>query len=134
MDRVFLLAVGVVLVCVTMIGLPMFVVPHYNVWSAGMRGQAMLREAEHSKRITIETAKAKVEAAKLEAEAEFERAKGMSKSIEAVGEMASKFPEYKLQRFIEAYATALEDGKIDQIIYVPTEANIPIVEAGRVAK
>ena len=104
--------------------------PHYRVWSAGMRGEASLRQAESEKKIAIETAKAKLEAAKLEAEAEVERAKGMSKAIEAVGEMSKKYPEYKHQRFIEGFAEALEQGKIDQIIYVPTEANIPIIEAG----
>ncbi len=29
-----------------------------------------------------------------------------------------------------AFAEALQSEKIDQIIYVPTEANIPITEAG----
>jgi hypothetical protein len=50
-----------------------------------------------------------------------------------IGEAAKKYPEYRTQEFIGAFAEAIKDGKIDQIIYVPTEAGIPIVESGRVS-
>ena len=46
--------------------------------------------------------------------------------------MAQKYPEYRQQEFIGAFAEAIQSGQVEQIIYVPTEANIPIVEAGRV--
>ncbi len=108
----------------------LWITPHYRVWKAGLTGEAMLKVAEQEKKIIIETAKARLEASKLDAQAEVERAKGMSMSIAEVGEMAQKFPEYKNQRFIEAFSTAMEEGKIDHVIYVPTEANIPILEAG----
>ncbi len=58
----------------------------------------------------------------------------MSEAIRAVGEMAQKYPEYKHQRFIEGFAQALEDGKVQYMIYVPTEANIPVLEAGRLER
>lgn len=109
----------------------MWGLPHYSVWRQGLRGEAELRYAQQEKQIAVETAKAKVESARLEAEAEVERAKGMAAAIEAVGEMAQKYPEYKHQRFIEGFATALEEGKAETIIYVPTEANIPVLEAAR---
>ncbi|HCW5282361.1 TPA: hypothetical protein OXP51_000718 [Acinetobacter baumannii] len=35
------------------------------------------------------------------------------------------------QEFIGAFGDALRDGKIQQIVYVPTEANIPVLEAGK---
>ncbi len=48
-----------------------------------------------------------------------------------MGEAAQKYPEYRQQEFIGAFGEALKSGTISQIIYVPTEANIPIMEAGR---
>lgn len=94
--------------------------PLYNVWNMGKLGEAKLKQAEQEKQILIEQAKAEVEAAKLRAEA-----------IEIVGESAQKYPEYRLQEFLGAFGEALNNGEVDQIIYVPTEANIPIMEAGR---
>lgn len=118
-------------IVIAMIGLGAWGMPHYNVWQQGMVGRAMLEKAEHEKKITIEAAKAKLESASLEADAELARAKGLSKAIETVGEMAKKYPEYRQQLFIEGFAEALREGKVSQVIYVPTEANIPILEAGK---
>lgn len=85
-----------------------------------MDGQAALAEAEQSKMIQVQVAKAELESAKLRAEA-----------IKLVGQAAKDYPEYRKQEFIGAFGEALRDGRIQQIIYVPTEANIPIVEAGK---
>lgn len=93
---------------------------YYAVWSAEMKGKARLMEASQSKQIMIETAKAEVEAATLRANA-----------IEIIGKKAKEYPEYRMQEFIGAFGEALNNDKINTIIYVPTEANIPILEAGR---
>lgn len=100
--------------------LMLFAWPHYKVWKQGMNGQAALAEAEQSKMIQVQTAKAELESAKLRAEA-----------IQTIGKAAKEFPEYRKQEFIGAFGDALRDGKIQQIIYVPTEANIPVLEAGK---
>ena len=94
--------------------------PMYRVWSAGKSGEAKLRQAESEKQIMIETAKAELESSKLRAQA-----------IETVGAMSQKYPEYRQQEFIAAFGEAIQSGQVEQIIYVPTEANIPIVEARR---
>jgi hypothetical protein len=94
--------------------------PIYNVWQQGLVGEAALKRASQEKQIMIEQAKAEVIAAEQRALA-----------INAVGSAIREFPEYREQEFIGAFAQALEDGNIHQIIYVPTEANIPIMEAGR---
>lgn len=108
------------LLIVTLVAGLMYVVPVYKVWQQEKSGAAMLAKAEQEKKIMIETAKAEVEAASLQAQA-----------IEIVGLAAQKFPEYRMQQFIIAFADALQEGTINQIIYVPTEANIPIIEAGQ---
>ncbi|WOE41066.1 hypothetical protein [Acinetobacter chinensis] len=115
---IFVLLIGGFLFIVLIL-LFMFGWPHYKVWKQGMDGQAALAEAEQSKMIQVQVAKAELESAKLRAEA-----------IKLVGQAAKDYPEYRKQEFIGAFGEALRDGKIQQIIYVPTEANIPIVEAG----
>ena len=55
--------------------------------------------------------------------------------LDLLGPLPAKdFPEYRTQEFIGAFADALREGKITQIMYVPTEANIPITEATRLNK
>lgn len=98
----------------------MFGLPHYRVWQQEMAGKARLAEATQSRQILIEQARAEKEAALLQAAA-----------IQIMGEAAKKYPEYRQQEFIGAFGEALKAGKINQIIYVPTEGNIPILEAGR---
>ncbi|MEN6375490.1 MAG: hypothetical protein ABFD75_12050 [Smithella sp.] len=98
----------------------MFLFPMWNVWRSGLSGEADLKRAEQTRMIQIQQAKGEKEAASLRAEA-----------IAIVGKAAKEFPEYRQQEFIGAFAEALHGGKINQIIYVPTEANIPIMEAHR---
>lgn len=94
--------------------------PKYSVYSQEMTGRAELARAEQNRQILVTQAQAEKEAAQLRAEA-----------IEIVGQMAKEYPEYRQQEFIGGFADALKDGKISQIIYVPTEANIPVMEAGK---
>ena len=114
--------VGLVLTTFVLVvlAIPFYVFPKYRVWQRGQVGLAALMEAEQTRKIAIEAAKA-----------EEESAKHRAKAIEIVGAAAKKYPEYRQQEFIGAFAEALADGKIDQIIYVPTESNIPIMEATR---
>lgn len=96
------------------------VMPFYRVWSQEMRGKAALAEATQSKMIQIEQARAEKESALLRSEA-----------IAIMGKTAKKYPEYREQEFIGAFGEALREGTINQIIYVPTEANLPVLEAGK---
>lgn len=121
-ERAFGCAIGsfVAWACVLLIGGFLFALPHYRVWQQGLAGEAMLRRAEQEKQIMVQQARSEVEAASLRAQA-----------IAEVGKASKEFPEYRLQEFIGAFAEALKEGKINQVIYVPTEANIPILEAGQ---
>lgn len=92
--------------------------PAYNVWTAKMQGEATLAHANQARQVIV-----------AQAEAELDAAQKRAKAIEIVGEMAKRYPEYRQQEFIGAFGEALKEGKITQIIYVPTEANIPILEA-----
>jgi hypothetical protein len=110
-------------VCIGILVLLFFGLPMWNVWRAGLSGEADLKKAEQTRMIQIQQAKGEKESAQLRADA-----------IAIVGKAAKDFPEYRQQEFIGAFAEALHGGKISQIIYVPTEASIPIIEAGRMVK
>lgn len=111
------------IVALAILGGALWAIPQYRVWTAGLRGEANLARAEQERRILVEQAQAERDAAMLRAEA-----------IEIVGQAAKDFPEYRHQEFIGAFGEALQQGAIDKIVFVPTEANIPIVEAGRTVR
>ena len=109
------------------IGSCMYVAPKYNVWKQEMDGKAEFAKAEQNRKIKIEEAKANLEAEKLNAQAEIERAKGAAEAIRI--ENGSITPAY-IQYLWVRQQNANTNNKI---IYIPTEAGLPVLEAGRVA-
>ena len=59
----------------------MFGLPKYNVWQQEMAGKAEMAKAEQNRKILGEEAKARLEAEKLNAQAEIERARGMAEAM-----------------------------------------------------
>lgn len=98
--------------------------PQYKVYSRELNGKAELREAEWNKKIQIEAAIAEKEAAKLKAESEVIRAGGIAEANKIISDSITE--NYIRYKFIEG----LNDGHTE-VIYVPTEANLPILEATR---
>lgn len=122
--------------------------PKYNVYKQELNGRAALKEAEWSKQILIEEAKAREQAAlmqakakvtlaeaegkakiaraKAEGQADIERAKAAAEANRIIGESLKDNEEYL--RYI--WIKGLQDGKGERI-YIPTEAGLPILEAGK---
>ena len=96
--------------------------PNYKVYTKELNGKAELKEAEWNRQIAIQEAIAQKEAAKLKAEAEVIRAGGIAEANTIIG--SSITDSYLKYRFIEG----LNDGNTE-VIYVPTETNLPILEA-----
>lgn len=90
-------------------------------------GEAQLLEAESSKKIAIESARAQLESAKLLALAEIERAKGVAEANRIVGDSLKGNEAYLKYLYIEG----LKEKDNVTTIYVPTEAGLPILEAGK---
>lgn len=109
-----------------MIGLGMWGCPRYNVWQQELAGKAELRRAEWNRKVVIEEAEAKRAAASALAAAEVERAKGVAEANEIIGKSLRDNEEYLRYLWIQG----LQDGS-SEVIYVPTEANLPILEATR---
>jgi len=101
------------------------------------RGRARFAEAEQDRQIAILEAKAKLESAQYLAKAELERsqslasaeiirAKGVAEANRIIGESLKGNEVYLRYRWIEGLQTNQM-----QVIYVPTEGNLPILEAGK---
>ena len=75
----------------------------------------------------IEEAKANLEAEKLNAQAEIERAKGAAEAIRI--ENGSITPAYIQYLWVRQQNANVNN----KIIYIPTEAGLPILEAGRMS-
>lgn len=112
------------LICVLLYGCP-----QYMVYEREMVGKSQLRESEWSRRIKVEEAKANLEAEKLNAQAEIERAKGVAEANKIIGESLKDNTEYLKYLWVKG----LQDGS-SEVIYIPTEANIPILESNRLLK
>lgn len=103
--------------------------PIYGVWASEQNGKAQLAQATYSKQIAVQEAQAKMDSAKLLAEAEVERAKGVAQANQIIGDSLKGNEEYLRYLYING-VTENMNGK-SQIIYLPTEAGIPILEANR---
>lgn len=99
-----------------------------RVWNAQTAGEAELAQATQNRKIKVLEAQAKMDAASLEAQAEIARAKGLAEANRIVADSLGG-PEGYL-RYL--YIQNLEQSQ-GQIIYVPTEGGLPILEAGRLA-
>jgi regulator of protease activity HflC (stomatin/prohibitin superfamily) len=100
--------------------------PQYQVWQQSLAGKAELKRAEWNRQVAIKEANAKKEAAKLLAEAEVERARGVAEANKIIGKSLQNNEAYLRYLWIQG----LQDGS-SEVIYVPTEANLPILEAGK---
>ena len=112
-----IIAVTCFIIAICMVGCP-----SYNVWQQEMSGKAEFAKAEQNRRIKIEEAKANLEAEKLNAQAEIERAKGAAEAIRI--ENGSITPTY-----IQYLWVRQQNNIPNKVVYIPTEANLPILEA-----
>lgn len=113
--------VGIVfIVAVLMFGLPL-----YNVWQQEMVGKAEMAKAEQNRQILVKEAEARLEAEKLNAKAEIERARGMAQAMEI--ENGKLTPVYNQYLFIRTLEKISDKGSLPQTIYIPTEGMLPVM-------
>ncbi len=122
---------ALLLVCIGILAIIIFsafIYPMMKPWYAEQDGKAEFAQAEQNRRIAVLEATAKYESAKQLAQAEIERAKGVSEANRIIGESLKENEEYL--KYLWIIDVAGKD--IDKtVVYIPTEANIPILEAGR---
>jgi len=100
--------------------------PQYGVYQQEQLGKAEKARADYNRQIAIVEAQAKEEAAKALAQAEINRAEGVAKANAIIGESLKGNEAYLRYLWIMGMQT-----NEMQVVYVPTEANLPILEATR---
>lgn len=114
---------------VVLLGFALWGYPKYKVYAQEMSGRAVLVEAESSRQVAVLEANAKRDSAKALAQAEVERAKGVAEANRIIGDSLNNNEQYLRYLFVNS----LENTR-NQVIYVPTEANLPVLEATRLAR
>jgi hypothetical protein len=112
-----------IILCAGMVGCP-----RYNVYQQRMEGAAILAHAQSSREVAVAEAKAKMESAELLAQAEITRAGGVAKANQIIGESLKGNEAYLRYLWIIDVAGANQS---KTVVYIPTEANMPILEAAR---
>lgn len=102
------------------------VYPIYNVWASRKAGEADLAQAQYEQKIQVATAQGRFDAAELNKKAAIVEAEAVQQQIKTIGEELKSHDLYLRWQWIEMMKH--RDG---ETIYVPTEANIPVLEATR---
>lgn len=103
--------------------------PQYRVYSREMTGKAELAQAEYNRQVKTLEARQARESSVFLAQAEIERAKGVAQANKIIGDSLKGNEDYLRYLWIHNLAESEKTGA--QVIYVPTEANLPILEATR---
>lgn len=120
------LIIGAATFVVISIGALMWGLPQYGVWQQELAGRAELVRAEQNRRIAVLEAQARLEAESLNAEAEVARARGVAEANTIVAEGLGGPEGYLRYLWIQSLGQNSQD-----VIYIPTEAGLPILEASR---
>ena len=100
--------------------------PMYNVWAQRMHGEAELARATQNRRVRVQEAQAKFEAADYDAKTDVRRAQGVAQANKIIGDSLKNNEAYLRYLFVNGL-----ENTHDQVIYVPTEAQLPVLEATR---
>ena len=117
----FVVVLGILLVGGCMVGYP-----HYTVYSQRLEGEASLERQKSEKQVAVQAALAKKESAQVLADAEVMRAEGVAKANKIIGSSLHDNESYLRWLWIEKMT---ESNK--EVIYIPTEAGLPLLEAGK---
>jgi len=102
----------------------------WKVWASHQSGLADLTRARNEQQIQIAQADSRLAAAEKNKQAAIIEAQAVAAQIEAIGKQLTAHDLYLKWQWIKMMEDTSGDGD-RTTVYVPTEANIPILEAGR---
>lgn len=104
----------------------LFGYPVWNVWASKKSGEADLTQAHKEQQIQVAKAQGRLDAANLNKQAAIVEAEAVSEQIQRIGKELSSHDLYLKWQWIKM----MEEKPNNSVIYVPTEAGLPILEAG----
>ena len=114
----------IIISSISLIWLIFWWVPEYFRYQTRQNAQNELAAQQYLKQVAIATAESKNESAKYEAQAEITRAEWVAKANAIIGQSLKDNEAYLKYLWINNMSTTSKE-----VIYVPTEANLPILEA-----
>ena len=121
------IVIGIGVLAMLTVGIGLAGCPQWNVYANRLAGEAELARADANRQVAVREAQAKRDAASLLAEAEVERAKGVAAANKIIGDSLKGNEQYLRYLWIDG----LQNGRGNEVIYIPTEAGMPILEAGK---
>lgn len=109
------------------IGFLLWFFPVYGVWSSRKSGEAELAEAQFAEQVAQAEANARLNAAETNKQAAIIEAAAVAAQIEKIGANLQKHDLYLKWQWIKM----MEERPEASTIYIPTEAGMPILEAGK---
>jgi hypothetical protein len=105
--------------------------PRWRVWAAHQDGLADLAKANNEQQIQISKAKARKDAANLNKEAAIIEAEAVAEQIDRIGQQLTNHDLYLRWQWIKMMEDTHSEDDQRTVIYVPTESQLPILEARR---
>lgn len=102
--------------------------PKWKVWASHQSGLADLTRARNEQQIQVAEAQGRLDAAEINKKAAVVEAQAVALQIEAIGKQLTEHDLYLKWQWIKMMEDRHDKSST---IYVPTEANIPIMEAGK---
>lgn len=115
-----------IILIVIAIAFALWFIPTYRVWASQKSGEADLAQAHKEQQVQVAKAQGRLDAAALNKQAAVVEAEAVASQIEKIGANLTKHDLYLKWQWIKM----MEERPESSVIYVPTEANLPILEAG----
>lgn len=122
---------AIIVIIVLMVLWNLVLEPRWNVWYSHQDGLADLAAAKNEQQIQIAKAQSRLDAASLNKQAAIIEAEAVAAQIQAIGSQLTAHDLYLRWQWIKMME---DNGSSAKVIYVPTEANLPILEATRLTK
>ncbi len=113
------------------LGWTLFGYPKWKVWASHQEGLADLTRAKNEQQIQIAQAQSRLDAADLNKKAAVIEAQAVALQIQEIGAQLTEHDLYLKWQWIKMMEDRHDKSST---IYVPTEANMPILEATRLEK
>lgn len=105
----------------------LFGMPIWRVWAQRKQGEADLQQAHKEQQIQVSKAQGRLDAANINKQAAIIEAEAVAAQIEKIGSTLTEHDLYLRWQWIKM----MEERPEGSVIYVPTEAGLPILEAGK---
>lgn len=115
------------IVVLVLIAWSLFGLPIWRVWAQKMQGEADLAQAHREQQIQVSKAQGRLDAAEINKKAAIVEATAVAAQIKEIGATLTHHDLYLRWQWIKM----MEERPENSVIYVPTETNMPILEAGK---